>query len=185
MNIRRATALDIPALVALNRDAQHSHASAFPERFRSDVPEQIMASAFSEMIQSPKSYWLVAEESQPIAFLNADFVERPESWHSPTRRVCYLAGIVVAPAFRRQGIARALLATLQREADSRQAANIELDVWSFNDEAREAFRKLGFHRIMERMALARAEPNSSRRQTRQAEVAVEKAARTDDVRHQG
>lgn len=160
MKIRPATVSDIPVLVALNRIAQDMHANAFPERFRRDTPEQIVADAFAAMIQSSTSYWLVAEEEKPIAFLSANFGEREESWHSVFRRVCYLAGIVVAPAFRRRGIARTLLAALKRETDARGMA-IELEVWAFNDEAREVFSKLGFSRVMERMALAAKEPDRS------------------------
>jgi ribosomal protein S18 acetylase RimI-like enzyme len=150
MKIRPATVSDVHALVALNRIVQDMHVNAFPDRFRRDAPQQVVADAFSEKIQSPTSYWLVAEEEEPIAFLSADFLEREESWHSVARRVCYLAGIVVAPAFRRRGIARALFEALQQEADAR-GMTVELDVWAFNDEAKEAFSRLGFHRVMERM----------------------------------
>ena len=159
MKIRQATVSDVPVLVALNGIAQDMHADAFPERFKRDAPKQVVADAFTAMIQSSTSYWLVAEEEQPTAFLSADFCERPESWHSVSRRVCYLAGIVVAPDYRRRGVARTLLAALKREADARGVDCIELDVWSFNDEAREVFSKLGFNRLMERMALSTKGPS--------------------------
>lgn len=150
MKIRLATVSDVEALVALNRIAQDMHSQAFPDRFRRDAPQQIVADAFAEKIQASTSYWLVAEEDEPVAFLSADFFEREETWHSVARRVCYLAGIVVAPAFRRRGIARALIEALEREADAR-GTTIELDVFSFNDEAKEVFSNLGFKRVMERM----------------------------------
>jgi ribosomal protein S18 acetylase RimI-like enzyme len=66
-------------------------------------------------------------------------------------RVCYLAGIFVAPAYRRQGLARALLAELKRAAAARGVKSIELDVWAFNEQARQAFVRLGFCGVMERM----------------------------------
>jgi ribosomal protein S18 acetylase RimI-like enzyme len=153
MNLRRAAVSDVPFLVTLNRLAQDLHAQAFPERFRRGAPDQVVADAFTAMLQSPTSFWLVAEQTQPIAFLSAEFRGHEESWCMVPRRVCYLAGIVVAPDFRQQGIARALVVALQQEAQARGVPAIELDVWSFNDEAREAFAKLGFQRLMERMAL--------------------------------
>jgi len=160
MKIRQATVSDVPALVALNRVAQDLHADAFPERFRRDAPEQVVADAFAAMIGASSSYWLVAEEEQPVAFLSAEFREREESWCLVSHRVCYLAGIVVAPGYRRRGIARTLPAGLKREADARNVTRIELDVWAFNDEAKEVFVKLGFHRLMERMALSDEGPNN-------------------------
>jgi ribosomal protein S18 acetylase RimI-like enzyme len=153
MNIRQATTSDVPQLVTLNRGAEVLHANAMPGRFRRNVPEDTVAQAFSSMIEAPSSYWLVAEEEQPVAFLSAEFRDREESWCLVAHRACYLAGIIVAPDHRRRGIARALFAELRREAAARGATCIELDVWSFNNEARRVFANLGFQSLMEKMAL--------------------------------
>jgi diamine N-acetyltransferase len=159
MKIRIATVSDAPALVALNQSVQDMHADAFPERFRRDAPEETVEHAFGAMIQAPSSYWLVAEEDQPVAFLSAEFRERDESWCLVRHRVCYLAGIVVAPRFRRRGIARALLDELRREAYARDVTSIELDVWVVNEQARQVFTRLGFRGVMERMTLSAKTPN--------------------------
>lgn len=89
-----------------------------------------------------------------LAYLSAEFRERAETWCAVAQHVCYLSGIAVAPPFRRQGIARALFAELKREAAARGATNIELDVWAFNEEARQVFARLGFRVIMQRMSLS-------------------------------
>ena len=161
MKIRRAAISDVPALVCLNRGVQDMHADAFPERFRRDAPEEIVERAVGAMIQAPGSYWLVAEEDHPIAFLSAEFREREESWCFVAHQVCYLAGIVVAPRFRRRGIARALVGELKREADTRGVTGIELDVWAFNEPARQVFTRLGFRGMMERMTLAAENVNNN------------------------
>ena len=159
MKIRRATVSDVHALVALNRIVHDVHAEAFPERFKRGAPDDEVADAFKLMLQAASSYWLVAEQGQPIGFLSAEFREQGESWCLVPRQVCYLAGIVVAPRFRRGGIARALLAELKREVDARGVAAIELDVWTFNQQARQAFASLGFRGIIERMTLSAKAPN--------------------------
>jgi ribosomal protein S18 acetylase RimI-like enzyme len=164
MKIRKATLADIPALVALNESVQELHANALPERFRRNPPAEIVERAFRTMLEAPSAYWLVAEaeEGQPMAFLSAEFREREESWCAVAQRVGYLGGIAVASPFRRQGVARALVEELQREAAARGVTQIELDVWSFNEEARQVFARLGFRGVMERMSLAAA-ANSLRR----------------------
>ena len=154
MKIRKAMVSDGPVLAALNQSVQNMHADAFPEKFRRNAPAETVEHAFAAMIQAPSSYWLVAEEDQPIAFLSAEFREHHESWCLVSHRVCYLAGIVVTPRFRRRGIARALFGELKREADGRGVACIELDVWAFNEQARQVFASLGFRGMMERMTLA-------------------------------
>jgi ribosomal protein S18 acetylase RimI-like enzyme len=153
MKIRPAKVADVPVLVALNQSMQQMHAESLPERFRRDAPPEVVERAFAAMIQAPTSFWLVAEDQKdrPMAFLSAEFREREENWFQAAHRVCYLAGIFVASAFRRQGIARALLAELKREAAARSVKNIDLDVWAFNEPARQTFARLGFRGVMERM----------------------------------
>ena len=153
MKIRKATVSDASALAELNQSVQDMHADAYPVRFRRDAPAETVERAFGEMIQAPSSYWLVAGEDQPIGFLSAEFKERDESWCLAAHRVCYLAGIAVSPAFRRRGIARALFNELKRESDARGVIGIDLDVWSFNKQARQFFASLGFRGMMERMTL--------------------------------
>jgi ribosomal protein S18 acetylase RimI-like enzyme len=113
------------------------------------------------MLAVPSSYWLVAEDEEPIGFLSAEFREREESWCLVSHQVCYIAGIVVAPRSRRKGIARALVDQLKREVQARGVSGIELDVWAFNKEARQAFLKLGFSPLMERMTLAAEKPQTA------------------------
>ena len=164
MQIRRATFADIPALVALNQGVQELHADAFPAKFRRNPPIEVVECAFNSMLQNPSSYWLVAEEGQPVAFLSAEFRDRGESWCLLAHRVCYLAAIAVASPFRRQGVARSLLAELQREALARGVVEIELDVWAFNEHAHQAFVRLGFRGVMNRMALAVSDSERAREQ---------------------
>ncbi|MES2697683.1 MAG: GNAT family N-acetyltransferase [Verrucomicrobiota bacterium] len=154
MKIRRATIADVPVLVLLNRSVHALHVDALPDRFRRDPPTEVVSQAFTTTLAAPSSYWLLAEEQNEIAgFLSAGFLERDESWYSLARHVCYLAGIAVAPHFRHRGIARALVADLQREAAARGASSIELDVWAINTSASEVFSKLGFNDVMRKMTL--------------------------------
>ena len=161
MRIRPATLSDIPALVALNQIVHGMHAAAVPSTFRPDPPNPVVADAFKAAMEAPSAYWRLAEEGEPVAFLSADFRQRAETWYMLAHGVCYIGGIVVAPRFRRKGIARALLAELKREAVSRGVDRIELDVWAFNAGARQAFARLGFQSVMERMGLPVERPDQA------------------------
>ena len=161
MKTRQATLSDIPALVALNRIVHALHVAAHPDKFRQDPPDAEVADAFKSALEAPSAFWLLAEQERPVAFLSADFRQRPETWYRIADQVCYIGGVVVEPDCRRKGIARALLAGLKHEARSRGVTRIELDVWSFNAEASRAFASLGFRPVMERMALTVEPPDMS------------------------
>jgi diamine N-acetyltransferase len=159
MVIRKASLLDVSALVTMNASVQIMHSTALPDIFRRDPASEVVEAAFRTCIESSVSYWLVAEESGIVGFLSAEFSRRPETWYGKENNVCYLAAVVVAPAAKRKGVAKALLAELKKEALIRGAVRIELDVWSFNSEAKKAFVQLGFHSLKERMALSVQKPN--------------------------
>ena len=161
MKIRRATFSDVPALVSLNRVVHAMHVGAHPEIFRQNPPKEVVGGAFRKAMELPHSFWLLAEEDEPVAFLSAEFREREETWYAMARRMCRLSGFVVAPHFRRQGIARDMLSVLRAEASSRGITRIEVEVWNFNADAIEVYAHLGFNPIMERMSLSLDRPNHS------------------------
>lgn len=162
MTIRPATPADIPQLVALNRVAQALHAAALPERFRADAPDAEVARAFQTALESPSACWLVAAPADgPLSgFLSAEFRAREASWCLVAHRVCYLSALVVAPRHQRRGTARALVAALRHAAAARGIADLELDVWTFNTPARQAFARLGFTPLMERLRLSTTQPSA-------------------------
>jgi ribosomal-protein-alanine N-acetyltransferase len=59
----------------------------------------------------------------------------------------HLLNITIAPAARRHGHARRLLAELVRLCRSRRADRLWLEVRESNDEAREVYRRLGFAQV--------------------------------------
>lgn len=156
VNVRTARIDDVPRLIALNEFARQLHVDQMPEKFRSGVPESEIAAAFEAGIENAAEFWLVAEiEGEIAGFLNAVFRSREQTWCVAAVEICYLGGIVVAPEFRRRGVARSLVSALQDEANSRSVDEIELDVFRFNEQARAAFVSLGFEPVSERMQLPR------------------------------
>jgi ribosomal protein S18 acetylase RimI-like enzyme len=155
MTIRPATVLDVDALVFLNEAVQALHAAAIPSLFRTGPPAAEVGGAFRTAIEDPAAVWLLAEDGRPCGFLHAQFQERQENWCRPAIRMCYIHQIGVHSQWRRKGVARQLVAATVAEAEKRGIARIELDVWSFNQNAREAFRRLGFQVFNERMELKR------------------------------
>jgi len=158
MTIRPATVLDVDSLVLLNDEVQSLHAAAIPSLFRARPPAAEVVGAFRAAIEDPAAVWLLAEDGRPCGFLHAQFQERRENWCRPALRVCYIHQIGVHSQWRRKGIARQLVAAIVEEAEKRGFVRIELDVWSFNQNAREAFRRLGFQVFNERMELKKPNP---------------------------
>jgi ribosomal protein S18 acetylase RimI-like enzyme len=131
------------------------------EAFQDEVPEaDHYRETWAEALPDVERYLaddvaLVAEEDgEAVGFALA----RPEN-----ARVGYLSDVYVRPAFRRRGIARALMAEAAAALGSEL---LSLSVQVENEEARTAYRRLGFrdesiHLIVEaeRLASAQKEPS--------------------------
>ena len=154
MKIRIATLDDVPQLARLNRTVQNLHAQAAPKLFRVDAPQDLVEAGFRDMVSDPTAFCLVAEKGEPVGYLYATFRYRAETWFRPAHRICNISHVSVEREHQRRGIGRALFERLFQEAASRGYERIELDVWSFNVEAREAFERLGFRVFNERMVYA-------------------------------
>jgi ribosomal protein S18 acetylase RimI-like enzyme len=152
IRIRKASAADLEAIIELSAFVQRQHADALPDLFKVSTDSQQTKEKFRGFLADPASLTLLAEEKQPIGYLWAQFQNRPEGWTQFGMRLLYVQHIAVAPQFRRKGVGRSLLTRAVEIARQQGIKRVELDVWSFNSEARRFYAKHGFAVFNERMA---------------------------------
>lgn len=91
--------------------------------------------AFLEELQNPAAHFIVAERSGAFAGYAG------MSWVLDEG---YVFNIAVAPAFRRRGVARALLRVLDTFAQEKRLAFLSLEVRTSNNAAIALYRSCGF-----------------------------------------
>jgi ribosomal protein S18 acetylase RimI-like enzyme len=117
---------------------------ARPDFFRVAPPNEA-AAWLTSLADAPDSkIWLAESDGCPVGYVLAYFHERTGRPFSHPRRWCEIDQIAVVPDQRRRGMARALVQAVLDEARHRGIRDIELSSWSFNVEAHETFRRLGF-----------------------------------------
>ena len=154
MHIRAATTGDLEIIVALNAFVQRQHAEVFPESFKLPIDSGQSVDVFRAILEDSASVVLMAEDEEPVGYLYAQIQNRPASWVRLESQVFYVHHMVVAPKRRRQGAGTALLSGALSMARSKGIKKVELDVWSFNSEARRFWSKHGFEVFNERMQLS-------------------------------
>jgi ribosomal protein S18 acetylase RimI-like enzyme len=152
MRIRNASDADLEAIIALNAFVQRQHAEALPDLFKASTETQKTRSAFQYYLADAASLTLLAEDEQPAGYLWAQFQNRQDGWAQFATRLLYIQHIVVAPQFRRRGIGSMLLHQAVELARREGAKRLELDVWSFNAEAKHFYVRHGFEVFNEKMA---------------------------------
>lgn len=123
MPLRLATAADIPAIIALERNVPglvHWSEHIYREIFQSETPERML--------------WVVDDSGVLHGFLVARF----------DAGECELENLVVAAPVRRRGLGSRLLQVLLATGRERQLKRILLEVRESNRAARALYQRFGF-----------------------------------------
>ena len=145
MNLRVLTEKDHNVFAKFFADLRHSHHEALPHIFK-EKPYIPTAEVFSKMLSDPNCVLFGAEkEGKLLGFCQLNFKEHPDIPEYPIRpaKRAHIEELYVAPEFRNQGVATALIGEAKRQARNRHAAKLTLMVWDFNKNAIALYRKLG------------------------------------------
>lgn len=152
MQIRFATHADAEQVNALRRQVNDLHAIGEPAIFRYGFQKELQDHLFTFLDEADKAV-LVAESADGIVgFACLQFVDRPETAYAHPRRYLHVGEFGVDENHRRQGIGRALFASIRETAKKRGYGRIELDVWSFNESAMRFYEAVGFRTYRNYMA---------------------------------
>lgn len=94
---------------------------------------------------------LATADGSPVGYLWLEDQSRPASPFKNPTHVLSLNHISVDPQFRRLGVGRSLYRAAEREAEERGVNRLEMDHWTFNEDAAAFFGSLGFESFNIRM----------------------------------
>jgi [ribosomal protein S18]-alanine N-acetyltransferase len=137
LKVRLATEADLPALLDLGRQcptAGHWSQQQYKELFRTDEGDSRRFVLVLDALAEGSALSLEPASSRTLGFLVARHV--PPDWE--------LENIVVAPGFRRKGLATQLLAALLTRAHETNSESVFLEVRESNQAARALYRRHGF-----------------------------------------
>ena len=142
--VREATGADVAILAHLNRAVQDLHVNNLPGYFK-PANEAAVAQWFSSQLENPDCRtWIAEIDGAPAGYILTNICIKPENALRVAIRFCEIDQIAVARQFRLRGVARALVERVLEHARAQWISEVELTSWSFNTEAHEAFRALGF-----------------------------------------
>ena len=142
--IRDATHPDLPAIARGMVRLQQLHIDAFPEIYK-PFSEHDAITYLSKLITQTDFHLRVAIHAEQLAGHAVFAVEStPSSMFKHAQRFGHVTQIEVDPKFRGLGIGNLLLADIDELGATMGLNRIVLDVWSFNDTAREFFRGFGY-----------------------------------------
>ena len=142
--LRAASAADAPLLARLNGPVQELHCEQRPDWFQPTDPADIAAWFTAQLTRPGAHAWIAEVDGEPAGYVLALPVTRDANPFAPARSWLELDQIAVLPTFRRQGVARALVARVIEHADAAGIPLVELATWAFNTDAQRLFAAMGF-----------------------------------------
>ncbi|MGL4798920.1 MAG: GNAT family N-acetyltransferase [Cellulosilyticaceae bacterium] len=142
--VRYATKEELGRVNVLREMVNELHSSGRPDIFK-PVFSQELQDLVSILWETDRGDVIVVLRDDVICgYACVDYVDRPEAIYCFARRFYHINEFGVDESYRRQGVATELFDFLKAEASAKGFDKIELDVWSFNDDALKFYESLGF-----------------------------------------
>lgn len=142
--------------VGLLHDQIHAlHVNGRPDLFQPACEDSIGLMQWHSA-QHDRRVLVAVREEQLLGYAVIVYVSRAGSPYSLPKRFVHVQEICVDEACRRSGAGRALMEYIYQDAQNRSYPRVELDVWDFNNSAREFYRSIGmseFRHYLERHVL--------------------------------
>lgn len=151
MQVRKATLQDVEAINHLRKQVNDLHVNARPDVFKAGFGEELQNYIYIVLENPLQSLLVVEVEGKIVGMALVEQDIRPENAYMNERRQLNIAEICVDSAFRRQGVARALLASIEDLAKKLKMQRVVLSVWNFNEDALALYENTGYHCYMRHM----------------------------------
>jgi len=144
IHIRPAVESDLSALADLFLQGAEFHVRNASDKFR--LPSREWAQAFlTDQLRNRNIIFLVAElDAEVIGEIRAELRKSPDFALFNPPATLQVEEIVVDSACRRRGVAKALMAAMEKAARNLKADQIVLNVWQFNEAARKLYHNIGY-----------------------------------------
>ena len=144
ITVRPASRDELERVNELRRQVNDVHVSGRPDIFRPGFLPELRDHVY-EQFDSGEYEILVARSDGDIAgFAVTTVVDKPLSPYNNARSFYRVEEFGVDEAYRRNGVASALIAYIRDDAKAKGLNRIELDMWEFNEGALAFYEAAGF-----------------------------------------
>ena len=149
--IKKAIRSNLDELNGLNKEVQAIHHKIDPKFFKAPKESDIHGE-LGMMIDDENSNVLVAVANEALlGFITYRKCALPQSGLTNEVPMIFIHHMGVKSIFRKQGIGKALIEAVFKEAKLNKIERVQLDVWTLNMDAKTFFQKRGFRTINEIM----------------------------------
>ena len=144
LSVRYAKREELERVNELRRMVNELHAENRPDIFLPGFCEGLQQHIYQVFDTSDSDVVVACKDGIICGFAIVEYIDRPQSPYMYARRFYHIQEFGVDAAFRRCGVATALIDFCRSEAKRMQFERMELDVWAFNADAIKFYEAMGF-----------------------------------------
>lgn len=142
VTVREAALDELPRIADMKRQIHEVHAKGRPDLFQPVVERE----SFEEHAASSGLRLLLAElGGDAVGYVLIHVIDRPANAGMKQCRALHVEEFCVDERHRHKGIGRALMDAVRQAAKTEGLPRIELDVWAFNEGAKQFYEEVGLH----------------------------------------
>ena len=149
ITIRRARAEDAALLAELNTEIQQMHADSVPKYFKNADPQNpALIDDYARRLSDEHTYIFIAEaDSQPVGSLVLVHRQIEENPYAVANTRLIIDQISVNASHRGKGVGHAFVEQAKALCKSLHVDYLQLNVWAFNAQAIEFYKREGFENV--------------------------------------
>ena len=144
IQVRPARRDELTRVNELRRMVSDVHVQGRPDIFRPGFCEALERHVYEEFDAEDSDIIVALVDGVIAGFATVQYIRRPESPYSFARDFYRVEEFGVDAAYRRQGVATALVDYMKNDAREKGFNRIELDAWAFNEGALTFYESVGF-----------------------------------------
>ncbi|QCR31236.1 GNAT family N-acetyltransferase [Lysinibacillus sp. SGAir0095] len=153
IHITTANVEDYEEVNSIVREGQDEHSEVLPHIFKK-VDEAIPEAYFRELLEDPKSGFLIAKINEEIVgFAVMELKESPPFDTMTPRTYAYMNDFGVKSTHQRAGIGTDLFKACMEWSKNNGATSLELNVWEFNQKAISFYERFGMSSVSRKMQI--------------------------------
>ena len=144
ITVRPAQRDELARVNELRLQVNDLHVEGRPDIFRPGFNEELQRHVYDEFDGEDSDVLVALLDGEICGFATVQYIHRPESPYSLARSFYRVEEFGVDSAYRRRGVATALVDYMRGDARQRGFERIELDFWAFNEGAKAFYDRAGF-----------------------------------------
>ena len=137
MIIRQATVEDTVNLISLSKKGNDMHYDVRPDKFNKRNDEDYYKMIYATIERGYNPYLVAIIDDKFVGYMEYTILDRKD-------KVAYIDQFYVDEEYRKKGVGKALMNELEKIAKDIKCDKIELNCWSFNENALDFYYHLGY-----------------------------------------